>query len=406
VTGAPLGLAELDVERAGFYLRPDYYELLSWLRANDPVHRSANGMVLVSRYDEIRDISRDPARFTSRRGALVNDPVRAVEPNDEAGSLLHLDPPLHADYRKLLNREFTPRAVAKMEEAVRRITAEAFDDLPGKAAGGTVDLVEDVALPIPVRVIAELIGMAAYPLADVRRWSDATIAVTDDPTEQVMHDVIEFAGVLSAHVAERYEAAAAGEPIDDLIGLLAASHVGDTPLTPAQVELFCMTLMVAGNETTRSLISGGALALAEHPDQRAAVAADPAGVPGLVEECLRWVTPIQAFCRTATQDVALADTSVQAGDYLVLLYASGNRDEAVFGPTADRFDVARPPTPAHVAFGFGEHLCLGAALARLEARIVFEELLRRHPTYQLAGDPTYVPSTLTRSLDTLPVSLG
>jgi cytochrome P450 len=410
MTAMPATLGSLDITQAGFFLQPDYYETLAWLRANRPVHRleSSSGIVLVSRYDDIREISRDPARFTSRRGALVNDPVRAVEPNDEAGSLLHLDPPLHADYRKLLNREFTPRAVAKMEATVRRIVAEALDRLD---AGGPVDLVETVALPIPVRVIAELIGMAHFPLEDVRRWSDATIAVTDGPTEQVMVDVIEFAGVLAAHVAERFEAAASGQPIDDLIGLLAASQVGDTPLTPAQVELFCMTLMVAGNETTRSLISGGALALAEHPDQRAALAAaiavgDDAAVNAAVEECLRWVTPIQAFCRTATQDLELSGTAVQAGDYLVLLYASGNRDESVFGPTADRFDVTRPATPAHVAFGFGEHLCLGAALARLEARIVFEELLRRFPRYELVGEPSYTPSTLTRSIDVLPVSLG
>jgi cytochrome P450 len=398
----PEGLAALDIERSGFFLQPDYYELLAWLRAHDPVHRLSSGLVLVSRYDDIREISRDPARFTSRRGALVNDPLRAVEPNDDAGSLLHLDPPLHADYRKLLNREFTPRAVAKMEEAVRRIVADAFDRLePGQPA----DLVEAVALPIPVQVIGELIGMAHHDLADLRRGSDATIAVTDDPNEQVMVDVIEFAGVLTAHVAERFAAAQAGQPIDDLIGLLAASQVGDTPLTPAQVELFCMTLMVAGNETTRSLISGGALALAEHHAQRQALVDDPSLIPGAVEECLRWVTPIQAFCRTATQDLELGGSPIAAGDYLVLLYASGNRDESAFGPTADRFDVTRPATPAHVAFGFGEHLCLGAALARLEARVVLEELLQRFPDYEVVGEPAWTPSTLTRSLATLPVRL-
>jgi cytochrome P450 len=402
MTPVPAGLADLDIEASGFYLRPDYYELLAWLRARDPIHRLASGLVLVSRYEDIREISRDPGRFSSRRGALVNDPLRAVEPNDEAGSLLHLDPPLHADYRKLLNREFTPRAVARMEDTVRRIVTEAFDAL---SAGEAADLVEAVALPIPVRVIAELIGMAHHDLADVRRWSDATIAVMDDPSEQVMVDVVEFSGVLAEHVRERFEAASAGQPIDDLIGLLAASQVGDTPLTPAQVEMFCMTLMVAGNETTRSLISGAALALAEHPDQRAALARDPRLVPDAVEECLRWVTPIQAFCRTATQDVELAGTRVREGDYLVLLYASGNRDETVFGPTAARFDVSRPPTPAHVAFGFGEHLCLGAALARLEARLVLEELLARFPDYEIAGEPTYTPSTLTRSLAALPVIL-
>ena len=189
---APEALADLDVEVAGFYLQPDYYELLAWLRANAPVHRSANGMWLVSRYEDIREISRDPARFTSRRGALVNDPLRFVEPNDAAGSLLHLDPPIHADYRRLLNREFTPRAVGRMEATVRRIVTEAFDALPGS---GDVDLVARVALPIPVAVIADLLGMGEQDMADVRRWSDATIAVTDDASPEVLDDVMEFVEV-------------------------------------------------------------------------------------------------------------------------------------------------------------------------------------------------------------------
>jgi cytochrome P450 len=394
----PDALLDLDVEQAGFYLRPDYFELLAWLRAHDPVHRSANGMWLVSRYDDIREISRDPGRFTSRRGALVNDPLRALEPNDAAGSLLHLDPPLHADYRRLLNREFTPRAVGRMEATVRRLVDEAFDRLP--AGADPVDLVEHVALPIPVAVIADLLGMGEQDMDDVRRWSDATIAVTDDQSEEVMTAVMEFVGFLDGHVRDRFE-----HPRDDLLSLLATSQVGDVPLTHAQVQLFCMTLMVAGNETTRSLISGGALALAEHPDQRAALAADPTRIPAAVEELLRWVTPIQAFCRTAVVDLELAGSQVAAGDYLVLLYASGNRDEAVFGPTADVLDVTRPATPAHVAFGFGEHLCLGASLARLEARVVLEQLLARHPGYELAGEPAYAPSTLSRSLTTLPVRL-
>ena len=401
VTPPPDALSTLDVERAGFYLRDDYFELLAWLRANDPVHRSANGMLLVTRYEEIREISRDPGRFTSRRGALVNDPLRMVEPNDGAGSLLHLDPPIHADYRKLLNREFTPRAVALMDDTVRRIVTEAFDLADRAAAAGTpIDLVEHLALPIPVAVIAELLGMGDQDMADVRRWSDATIAITDDQSEDVLAAVMEFMLFLDGHVQAKFDA-----PGDDLLSLLATSQVGDVPLNQAQVQMFCMTLLIAGNETTRSLLSGGALALAEHPDQRAALVADPSGLPGAVEEMLRWVTPIQAFCRTATEDLEVAGTPVTAGDYLVLLYASGNRDDTVFGPTADRFDVARPATPAHVAFGFGEHLCLGASLARLEARLVFEELLRRYPDYELAGDAVYVPSTLTRSLASLPVLL-
>ncbi|HWE54679.1 MAG TPA: cytochrome P450 [Acidimicrobiales bacterium] len=402
----PTGLAGLDISRPGFYLRDDYYEVLSWLRANDPVHRTGDGTVLISRYDDIRQVSRDPSAFTSRRGAILNDPVRVTGANDAAGSLVHLDPPLHADYRRLLNREFTPRAVARMEETIVGIVSRTFDTLDARLTPGQViDFVEDVALPVPVLVIAELLDITEHPLPDIRRWSDATISVSDDPTAQVIADVTEFAHVLAGHVRRTFESVAAGTSGDDLLSLLASSQVGDQPLTSAQVQLFCLTLMVAGNETTRSLISGGAQALAEHPDQRAALIRDPALIPAAVEECLRWVTPIQAFCRTAVSDIPFGGAEVRAGDYMVLLYASGNRDEDAFGPGADRFDVHRAASPAHVAFGFGEHLCLGASLARLEARLVFEELLRRYPDYRVAGHPVWVPSTLTRGVSRLPVIL-
>ncbi len=164
-----------------------------------------------------------------------------------------------------------------------------------------------------------------------------------------------------------------------------------------------MSLLVAGNETTRHLISGGMMALAEHPDQRAALAADPALIPAAVEECLRWVTPIQQFARTVTRDTEVGGVPVSADDYLVMLYASGNRDEAAFGPTADRFDAMRPIEAPNLAFGFGEHLCLGAALARLEARIVFEELLARYPGYEIAGAAEWLPSSLVRGPHAVPV---
>ncbi len=401
--GAPAALADLDVSVSGFYLRDDYHDVLAWLRANDPVHRSANGMVLVTRYDDIREISRQPERFSSRLGALINDPLRAVGPNDAAGSLLHLDPPMHADYRKLLNREFTPRAVGRMEAAVRAAVTSAFDALPtgdASAVDGEIDFVDGVASPVPVAVIADLLGMSDHDPVVLRRWSDAIIEVSDNPTEDVLANVMELSTFLDGHVRQRFSS-----PGDDLLSLLATSQVGGVGLSPRQVQMFCLTLVVAGNETTRSLLSGGALALAAHPDQRAALTADSSLLPGAVEECLRWTTPVQAFCRTALVDVEVAGTSVSAGDYLVMLYASGNRDETVFGPTADAFDITRPVSPTHLAFGFGEHLCLGASLARLEARLVFEELLRRHPTYEITGDPVYVPSTLTKSLESLAMRL-
>jgi cytochrome P450 len=402
-------LDDLDITRPGFFLRPDYYELLAWLRSESPVHAVADGSLLVSRYDDIREISRRPELFSSRHGALANDPVRAAGPDDEAGSILHLDPPRHAAYRRLLNREFTPRAAGRLGPMIRERTRAVLAELP---TDEPIDFVAEVASPIPVMVIAELLGIGDGDLADFRRWSDAVITVSDFPTDESMRLGAELFRFLGDHVKRRMARRGAagdpgdGGPGDDLIGLLVRAEVDGAPLTAAQIHMFCLTLLVAGNETTRSLLAGGAHALAEHPDQRAHLVAVPTDVPNAVEECLRWVTPIQSFCRTATADTEIAGVPVPAGSYLLLLYASGNRDERAFGPTADRFDVTRPATPAHVAFGFGEHLCLGSALARLEARVVLEELLARFPTYEPVGEPELTPSTLTRSIDRMPVVLA
>jgi cytochrome P450 len=397
MTSTPAGLVDLDITRPGFFLQPDYPELLRWLRDESPVHRLVDGTVLVSRYDDIRSISRQPELFSSRHGALVNDPVRASGPDDGSGSILHLDPPIHAEWRKLMHREFTPKAAMRFEPIIRATTTAILDRFrPGDA----IDFVEEVAAPIPVLVIAELLGIGDADRKDFRRWSDAVISVVDAPSDDGAAALGELWVFLTDHVRRRFDA-----PGDDLLSVLATSSVGGRPLTPAQVLMFCLTLLVAGNETTRSLLGGAALALAEHPDQRATLAADASLVPGAVEECLRWVTPIQAFCRTATQATTVAGTAVAEGDYLVLLYASGNRDERAFGPTAGRFDAHRAAAPAHVAFGFGEHLCLGAALARLEGRIVLEALLDRFAEWHVIGEPTYANSTLTRSIDALPVRL-
>jgi cytochrome P450 len=392
-------LEDLDITRPGFFLRDDYEDALAWLRVNAPAYELADGSWLISTYDDIRAVSRQPELFSSRRGALVNDPLRGAEPNDASGSLLHLDPPLHADFRKLLNRRFTPRAAGSMEGDIRAIVTEVLD---GLAAGEEVDAVARIAAPIPVAVIAELLGIADGDRSDFRRWSDAVIEISDRPDDDgVMVAAAELFAFLDAHVREREL-----DRRDDLISMLVGAEVGGAALTHAQVLMFCLTLLVAGNETTRSLLSGGMLALEQHPDQRAALVADPTMVGGAVEECLRWVTPIQAFCRTTTRTVELGGRTIPADAYLVMLYASGNRDESAFGPTAGSFDITRPVSPAHVAFGFGEHLCLGAALARLEAEVVLEELLARFPQYSVTAPPTYVPSTLTRSIDTLPLRLA
>jgi cytochrome P450 len=184
------------------------------------------------------------------------------------------------------------------------------------------------------------------------------------------------------------------------------SEIDGCPLRKEELFMFLLTLLVAGNETTRTLLSGTALVLDQHPDQRAALAADPALLPAAMEECLRWVTPVQAFCRTATEDCRVGDVTIGRGDYVCLLYASGNRDESVFGEDAGTFDIRRAANPLHVAFGFGEHVCLGATLARMEGRIFMEELLGRYPDYAITGPAERVASTTVAGIRTLPVALA
>jgi cytochrome P450 len=266
-----------------------------------------------------------------------------------------------------------------------------------------IDLVGALAAPLPVLVIAEFLGVPEAVRPDFRRWSDATIEASDGRaalSPAALDAIVELVAFLEDLVTER-----AAAPGDDVVSLLVGAEIGGRPLRRSELVTFVMTLLVAGNETTRHLLSTGLVTLADHPDQRGALAADPGLTPTAVEELLRWVTPIQQFARTATGDTDVGGEAVAEGDYLVLLYASGNRDEAVFGPTAAGFDAGRPIEAPNLAFGFGEHLCLGAALARLEARVVVDEILARHPHYEIAGDIEWVASSLVRGPARVPVVL-
>ena len=393
----------IDPEVAGLFVQPDYYERLRRLRASSPVHEYRPGSWVVTRYDDVRAVSRDPQRFCSGRGVLMSDPVRSG--GTLPGSVLHMDPPEHAKWRRLAARWFTPRAMTRLEQRVRELTRSLLDAVP---PGETVDLVDALAAPLPVQVIAELLGIDDGDRDDFRRWSDAAIelgehidsggAPDDAPVVAVME--------LHAYLLEQVRARRAA-PSDDLLSVLVGSDVDGSPVGDSEAVMYAMSLLVAGNETTRHLLSGALLALFEHPDQRQALADGPSAsrIAGAVEELIRWVTPIQAFGRTATEDVSLGGAAIGAGDWVVLLYASANRDESAFGPTAGRFDTTRSASPSHVAFGFGEHLCLGASLARLEARVFLEELLagsHARPDYAIVGEPGWVTSTLVRGMSTLP----
>jgi cytochrome P450 len=301
---------------------------------------------------------------------------------------------VHAPWRGLVTRRFTPRAVGSLEARVRSVARSVLAEVP---ADQEIDFVDRVAAPFPVLVIAELLGIDAHDRDKFRRWSDAAIDSPDRPDDNLA-DLSALYQFLIAHVKERRAA-----PRDDIASAVVRAEVEGTPITTAEAVTYLLALLVAGNETTRHLVSGGAYALAEHPEQRARLTREPARVPAAVEECLRWVTPIQVFGRTATRATELHGQSIAEGDFLVMLYASANRDEDAFGPTAAEFDVTRPVDAQHLAFGFGEHLCVGAALARLEARVFLEELLARFPDYEPTGEPELSRSTLVRGATRMPM---
>jgi cytochrome P450 len=381
----------VNPEILGAFVADDYYDQLAQLRRDAPVRQYAPNAWTVARYTDVREMSRDPERFVSARGVLVNDPLRnggTIE-----GSILHMDPPDHAPWRKLTSRRLTPNAMTGLEMRIRDVARDVLATAP---VGRVFDFVEYVAAPFPLFVIAELLGIQEADRDDFRRWSDATLESPDHPGERV-DDLVELHRFLVAQVKGRRE-----DPRDDIVSLIVTAEVEGRPITTREAVTYVMSLLIAGNETTRHLVSGSVLALDEHPDQRELLAHDPSVIGGAVEECLRWVTPIQAFGRTAAHATSLGGCEIASGDFLVMLYASANRDEEAFGATAGRFDVTRPVDTQHLAFGFGEHLCLGAALARLEGRVLLEELLASFPSYEIAGDPTWIASTLVRGMANLP----
>ena len=374
----------------------DPYPAFAELRAHDPVHRyegEAGALWAVTRHADIQAIAKDPATFCSGKGVLLTDLTRPVL---SADSILYLDPPQHSKHRKLVGPSLTPRRVADLEDRIRAIVRELLDALE---PGAVADIVDAVSVPLPLMVIAELVGVPKSDLADFRRWSDAMIDAASEFTDEALALAAELFVYIDAIVQARH-----AEPEDDLVSVLTHGTVDGEAVSDLDINMFVLTLLVAGNETTRTLISNGLLALAQHPDQRALLAADRATLPTGVEELLRWEAPIMSFCRTATRDTTVGDTKIAEGDYVLLCYQSANRDEAVFGPSADRLDVTRDPNP-HLSFGYAEHYCLGAGLARLEARVLFEELLARWPAYEVAGEVERLPSRLARGIAHLPLLL-
>ena len=343
---------------------------------------------VVGCHADVHAIATDPALFRSGDGILLQELNVSYE---TPPTIMHTDPPGHTRYRALVAPAFRPTVLRRLESAIRDRVCTLLSTIP---AGRPQDIVAKLAMPLPLQVICLMLGIPEDDWPRFARWSEAIVPDAGDLTEQERGALRMEAGRYLVGEAHRRRSA----PRQDVISQLAAVELDGDRLTDAELVMFLIQLLVAGNETTRHAISGGLLALAEHPDQWTALRSRPGLVPSAVEEILRWTSPVVYFLRTATQPVTIRAAEIAAGDRLMLLYGSAARDSEAFGPTADRFDVARPTGPLNLAFGFGPHFCLGAALARMELRILLEEMIDRYARLAPSFEYSYNGSSIVTGL--------
>ncbi len=386
------------------------HEWFTWLRANEPVYHHPEpggpGFWVITKYDDVVACNRDAQSFSSaqRYGGVVGlEGPTESPPGMEAGGnmMLFMDPPDHTRYRKLVNRGFTPRMIGGLETHVRELTARIVDDARAK---GDCDFVVDVAAELPLEVIAELIGVPHEDRHKIFDWSNRMVG-SEDPEYLVSPDRVMEAQVEMFTFAQQLADRRRAEPSDDIVSALLEAEIDGDRLTDLDFNMFFMLLAVAGNETTRNAIAHGMNAFLEHPDQYELLASDPeTHLPGATEEILRWASPVMYFRRNAVRDVEVRDQEIKAGEKISLWYISANRDEDVFDDPFT-FDITRDPNP-HIAFGGGgPHFCLGSQLARLEIRVLFEQLVERVPRIDALDAPDRLRSNFIGGIKHLPVRL-
>ena len=389
-------------QKIDFY-NPDTFEhgppfdIFKELRENEPVYwntqKEGTGFWALTRYDDVVATSLDHDSFLSGHGVFVDESVGGSEL-----MMVNMDPPKHSGLRALVNEGFTPKMIRRMEPHVRGIAAAIVDKIATK---GECDFVLDVAMELPLQVIAELIGIPQADRHQIYQWSNQMIAVGDpeyspdmDTATKAAADIFAYSAKLTADRREN--------PRDDLLTVLVNAEVEGEKLEDMELNIFFLLLAVAGNETTRNLMAGGMLAFFEHPDQWQRLKDDPSLITTTVEELLRWISPIMYFRRTASKDTVIHGQQIKEGDKVTIWYGSANRDPDFF-ENADTFDIGRHPN-SHVALGAGgPHYCLGASLARLEIKLMFEEIAKRLPDIQLNGDVSLLRSYFINGFKHIPV---
>lgn len=399
-------LSEIDLTNLDTFVRGEQYEAWRILRAEAPVfwheRKPGAGFWSITRYDDALKVYHDPDTYSSERGvSLVFSAAGASEEQSGFGQMMIMtDPPRHGKIRSLINRRLTPRAVNEFEPHIRQITTEVIDAVIER---GGCDFVVDIAGRLPTAVICDMMGIP-------REYWDVMFALgnqsigTDDPEYQQGRTAAETGGAAEAQIFSYFSKwidERRKRPGDDLISAFLHGDVDGAKLTDLEVLFNCFLLIIGGQETTRNATSGGILALVENPAERAKLRNDPSLLTVAMEEFLRWTSPVTHIMRVAKKDGEVRGQQIRAGDKVVIWNASANRDESVFSHP-DVFDIARMPND-HLAFGHGEHFCIGANLARLELRVMIEEVMRRMPDLELAGPVKRLRSNFVAGIKHMPV---
>ncbi|GMV84706.1 MAG: linalool 8-monooxygenase [Dehalococcoidia bacterium] len=420
--------SEINLNDPEVFQREGFHEVLRVLRREAPVHWNpagevANGFWSITKAEDIRFVSRNPELFISSKGiagpglrpeALQELGVDVQQENAGASiSIIGMDPPRHVKVRRLVNKGFTPRAVNAMEPEIRRITNEILDRIEGR---DELDFVLEVASQLPLAVICGMMGIEQKDWALMFELTNKVLGAGDPEYQTEVPEGERGTNAAARATAMRgvatmmeyfrnvLEDRRKNPREDDLPTILLESEIDGEKLTEGDLLAFCFLLILAGNETTRNGISGGLRVLCEHPDEKAKLLKDMSLMDSAVEEILRWVSPLHHMARTATADAEIRGQRIRAGDRLLMWYPSANRDEEVFEDPY-RFDITRTPNE-HLAFGIGEHFCLGAGFARRELKVMFEELFRRFPDIELAGEPERLRSNFINGTKHLPVRLN
>jgi cytochrome P450 len=402
---------DFDLTDPECFAKQDPHPLFKRLRAEDPIHwttgRIKRGFWSVTRYEDVLTVYRDAGTFSSQRysvGLPSNAEAEAMLSPEMRGCgqmLISIDPPRHNVMRRRFNGAFLPRAVAQLESSSRRIVSEIIDAVVPK---GECDFVVEVAARLPMAIICEMMAISRADWESMFRWGNMVIG-GEDPEYQVGGNALQTAmqGGMQIFMyclnlaKERRE-----HPGPDLLSVIGTATLDGAPLNDMEIGHNAVMFILGGLETTRNAISGGVLELIRNPDQFRRLAQEPTLMPTAIEEILRWTSPITHIMRTATRDFEWRGRQIHDGDWVVMWNPSANRDEEVF-PDADRFDITRTPN-YHLAFGQGEHFCIGSHLARLELRLMLEEVMRRMPDLKLAGEVERLTSFQVAGIKHMPVA--